>query len=124
MQDAPAWTIDSGSEYDVLGPEDLSEAEASRVIPLARPIPLVTGSGATTAESGIGVDPFGSGSPTGALILPGCPPIVCPGKLFLDMGFDFEWKATSLPFTTPDGKSHKLELESRVPVWPLRRSRG
>ena len=43
MQDAPAWTIDTGSEYDAVGPEDLTETEADRVFPLDRPTPLVTG---------------------------------------------------------------------------------
>jgi hypothetical protein len=49
-QDAPAWRIDSDSEYDVVGPEDLTETtKADRVFLLDRPMPLVTGNGATTA---------------------------------------------------------------------------
>ncbi len=42
----------------------------------------------------------------------------------MDMDFDFVWKAKTLPvITTPEGVSHQLELDSRVPIWPLRRAR-
>jgi hypothetical protein len=42
----------------------------------------------------------------------------------MDMDFDFVWKARTLPvITTPEGVSHQLELDSRVPIWPLRRAR-
>ncbi len=58
------------------------------------------------------------------LILPDCPPIVSLGELVMDMDFDFVWKAKTLPvITMPEGVSHQLELDSRVPIWPLRRAR-
>ena len=42
----------------------------------------------------------------------------------MDMDFDFVWKAKTMPvITMPEGVSHQLELDSRVPIWPLRRAR-
>ena len=54
------WTNGSGSEYCVTNPEELTEKVSEHVAQLDRPIPLVTGSGATSAESAIHLDPFGS----------------------------------------------------------------
>ncbi len=44
----------------------------------------------------------------------------------MDMNFDSAREAKTLSvITTPEGVSHQLELEleGRIPVWPLRRSR-
>ena len=81
-----------------------------------RPIPLVTGSGATSAESAIDLDPFGSRAQLRAFVFPDCPPILSLGELAIDVDFDFAWKAKTLPvITTPEGVSHQLELEGRGP---------
>ena len=42
----------------------------------------------------------------------------------MHMDFDFVRKAKTLPvITTPEGVSHQLEFDSRVPIWPLCRAR-
>ncbi len=53
MQGSLVWTIDSGSECCVTSTDELTEVKSQRVFPLDRPIPLVTGNGATSAESAI-----------------------------------------------------------------------
>jgi hypothetical protein len=117
MQGSSVWTIDSGSECCVTIPDELTESESKRVFPLDRPIPLVTGNGAMSAESAMDVDPLGSRAQLRALVLPDCPPILSLGKLVMDMDFDFVWKAQ------PEGVPHQLELDGRVHVWPLCRAR-
>ena len=118
------WTVDSGSEYCITNPDELTEKESEQIVHLDRPIALATGSCATSAETAIHLDPFGSRRKLRALILPDCPPIFSLGELVMDMDFGFVWKAKTLPvITTPEGVSHQLELDSRVPIWPLRRAR-
>ena len=38
----------------------------------------------------------------------------------MHIDFDFVRKAKTLPvITTPEGVSHQLEVDSRLPTWPL-----
>jgi len=119
-----AWTVDSGSEYDVISASDLTADQRSSIYNLDKGVPLITAAGPTETGEAIDVDPFRSGTPTTSLVLEGCPPILSLGKLCMEKGFSFAWAAGKRPeIRAPSGKVHRLQLEGRVPVLPMPHSK-
>ena len=81
---------------------------------------LITGAGSVSATHEVTVDPFSPGTETRALALEDCPPILSLGKLCLESGFSFNWLTGQPPsLTFPDGRTIVLNVEGRVPVWPV-----
>ena len=61
----------------------------------------------------------GIGSVDEVLVMPNCPSVLSLGKLCLDKGYSFEWKAGEAPtLTNQAGRTITLKIDRYVPVLP------
>ena len=112
------WIIDSGSGFDLISGQSLTENDRRMITRTNYPCRMATANGITTADEQLSVHINGIDSTVDAVILDNSPcNVLSLGKLCMEKGFGFEWKLGEFPkLWLPDGTVRVLMVDQHVPM--------
>ncbi len=109
--------LDSGSYFDIVKKESLSDKEAQNVQDSGTTFRMATASGRIDTNESVNVGIPQLGDRQDVVVLAGCPSILSLGRMCMERGYTFIWKSGKSPLlVTPNGRKMVLEVEDYVPV--------
>ena len=114
------WILDSGSRFDIIGTQSLSEGDKVRIRKDGKGVLMQTANGVVSEPRKLDINVDRLHKSTEAVVRDRCPNVLSLGHRCLIHGYSFNWKAYEPPtLTHPDGRVVVLDLEWLVPVLPF-----
>ena len=110
------WLVDSGSTYDLIGEDYISELDKRHITCTAKSVSLNTANGPKKCNKVIRMHVGRDREKISPLVLPNCPPVWSMGRRCMRHGWGYYWDPYTIPIMTkPDMSVLKLHLKGECP---------
>ena len=111
------WVLDTGCGFDLIGLNDVSEADKAHIVDALEPVVLHTAGGEVNIDKSLPLHSKILGQALEPLVLKSTPAVLSLGRRCRADGYDFRWRSWSeCPvFKTPQGHKIPIEVINDVP---------